>query len=269
MRRLAIGLLGAALLLGALAVVVLRSRLDGLVQEAIETRGSALTQTAVRVESVSLSLHRATATLRGFSIANPPGYTAPSALTVDEATVSVALGTVLSNRLVMRNVEISGPRVFYEVNAEGTANIDVLREAIEGAADAEDHSTATATPAPASSRRAHKRQRRFLVERFGLSRGEVHIDTHATGGAEHVETLEAFELTDIGAARGGATPKQVARTIAVALARDIALSVAAGEIERALGKTVGGPLGDAIKKGGAEALGGKGLGDVLERVFGR
>jgi hypothetical protein len=205
--------------------------------------------------------------LRGFSIANPPGYRAASALVVEEAAVAVALGTAFSDRLLVRRVDISGPRVFYEINAEGTANLDLIRKAIESGPDAGGRAAA-ATPAPGGARKARGRHPRMLIEHFSLARGEVHVDTRAAGGREYVQTLEAFELTGIGADGAGATPKQVARTIVAALARDVALSLAAGEIERALGKTVGGPLGDAIKKGGAETLG-KGIGDVLDKMRSR
>ncbi len=270
MRRLAIGL-AAALLLGAVVLLITLSFLDDVVRREIETRGSALTRTEVRIESVSLSLRRGTATLRGFSVANPPGYRAASALVVDEAAVDVELGTLFADRLVVRRIDINGPRVFYEIDAEGTANLDVIRKAIESGPDAGEPGAA-ATPSaprsPAGSRKARGRQPRMLIERFSLERGEVHIDTSATGGRAHVQTLEAFELTGIGADGAGATPEQVARTIVAAIVRDVALSLAAGEIERALGKTVGGPLGDVIKKGGAEALG-KGIGNVLDKVLGR
>ncbi|MGD9763513.1 MAG: hypothetical protein AB7V27_07360 [Candidatus Binatia bacterium] len=264
MRRIWIAI-GVVLLIGAAAAFTVRQRLDEALRRGIEERGSALTQTAVRVDSVSVSLLGGTAAVRGLSVANPPGYSAASALTIEEAMLDVQLGTILADPVFVRTIRITAPRVFYEVDAQGTANIDVIRNAIERAQETPARDPA-ATPEP--RRRGHpKAERRFIIARFNLERGEVHVDARAVGGKDLAQTLEAFELTGIGAERGGATPEEAALTIATAMARDVALSVAAGQLERALGKKVGGPLGDAIKKGGAEVLG-KDLGGMLDRMFG-
>ena len=70
-RRTVLIALGAIAALGVGVGVLVYEGLDATVRRVIEARGAALTHTAVRVESVHVSLRDGTATLRGLTIANP------------------------------------------------------------------------------------------------------------------------------------------------------------------------------------------------------
>jgi hypothetical protein len=107
-----------------------------------------------------------------------------------------------------------------------------------------------------------------IIELLALHDGELHVDARAAGGPQAAEKLPGFELTGIGARQGGATPAEAGRIVITALARDVAIAVAATQVERYLGKELGGPLGEAIKRGGAEVIE-KGLGDLLDEMMGK
>ena len=70
--------IGAAVIAVGLLFVV--ARLDDVVQGVIERRAAALTGTPVHVDGVEIALGEGRATLRGLTVANPPGFTAPNAL---------------------------------------------------------------------------------------------------------------------------------------------------------------------------------------------
>jgi len=248
----------------AVAVVVALGRLDGIVQRAIETRGSALTQTAVRVGSVHVSLHEGWATLQGLSIANPPGFTAPYAFELGEITVRIAVGSVFSDPLVIEEIGIAAPRVTCELDAAGKSNVDGIRRAVESSAH---HAKRGGTPGPHDRAAPAAAERRLIIERLALHDGEVYVDARAVGGPEQREKLPGFELTDIGVKHGGATPAEVGRIVVTALARDVAVAVAATQVERYIGKQFGGPAGELLKKGGSEAIR-RGLGDALDKLLG-
>jgi uncharacterized protein involved in outer membrane biogenesis len=248
--------------IAAVAVVVTLSSLDAIVKHAIESHGSAMTQTAVRVGSVDVSLREGMATLRNLTIANPPGFTAPNAFELDEITVHLDVASVASDPLVIKEIRIAAPRVTCELNGAGVSNVEVIRRAVEG----KDHPSGAGASAGAEARKPEPADgRRLVIETLALRDGEVYVDARAVGGPEQHEKLPGFELTGIGGTQG-ATPAEVGRVVAAALARDVAVAVAATQVERWIGKELGGPAGDLMKKGGAEAIR-KGLGDVLDKLL--
>ncbi len=247
----------------AVAVLVTLSGLDAIVKNAIESHGSAMTQTAVQVGSVDVSLGNGMATVRNLTIANPPGFTAPYAFELGEITVHIAVSSVASDPLVIKEIRIAAPRVTCELNSAGVSNVEVIRRAVEG----KDHHADPSGPSAAGGRKSEPSTgRRLIIETLALRDGEVYVDARAVGGPEQHEKLPGFELTDIGGKQGGATPAEVGRIVVIALAQDVAVAVAATQLERWVGKEIGGPAGDLIKRGGAEAIR-KGLGDVLDRLL--
>ncbi|HSP96407.1 MAG TPA: hypothetical protein VL049_04065 [Candidatus Dormibacteraeota bacterium] len=258
--------IGAAVI--AVGVLFVVARLDSVVQGLVERRGSALVGTAVSVEAVEIALADGRATLRGLSIANPQGFSAPNALTLSEVEVGLDIRSLLADPLVIDTISIVEPHVFYEVNGDGAANIDVIRRNVEAGRRADEAGPADATPVP----RPHRRERgagarKLIIHLLELREGQVTIDAAAAGGSARTETLPAFELTSIGVKQGGASPAEVGRIVLVAVARDVAVAVAADELEKVVGKHLGGLLGDAIKKGGSSAIEG-GLGGVLDGLLG-
>lgn len=291
-RHVAIAL-GGALALLALAALVALVALDGMLRRGLETRASALLGTPVTIEHAEVALLEGRAALHGLRVANPPGYRIPHAVTVESVSAELSLWSLLGGPIVIRGLGIAGPEVFVEIAADGRSNLDVIRRHLDGrrsraappsagrtsAADipAAPSGTPHAAPSPAAARLLTPRPpaadrrggRRFIIERFRLERGRVHLDARAAGGPRRSETLEAFELTGLGAGTpGGATSRQLLREIAAAVARDVALSAAASQLERWLGGEVGGPLGDLLRRGGTTAIE-QGFGGMLDKLLRR
>ena len=254
--------IGAAVI--AFGVLLLVARLDDVVQGLIERRGSALTGTAVRIESVEIALASGRATLRGLTVANPPGFTAPNVLSLQAVEVGIDVRSLLADPLVFDAIHVVAPHVFYEVNAAGTANIDVIRRTVEGAAPGPSDAANAPPPAERPRRRGNAARRKVIVHLLELREGQV---TLAGSKGQRTEELPPFELTAIGVKQGGVPPAEAGRIILVAVARDVAVAVAADEFEKAVGKHLGGLLGDVVKKGGSEAIG-QGLGGVLDQLLG-
>jgi hypothetical protein len=279
--------LWAAGIVAALAVVVfvVLQAVDVIAARAIERRGSAMTGTAVQVDGVDISLAAGHATVRGLTVANPSGFANPNAFELGEVHVELNVASLFGNLLMIQEVSIGAPRVFLELNAEGRSNVEVIRDAVEeaarrekearrGAADPAPPPTSEPLPIPVPTADlpapppADPSGRRVIIELLALHDGELHVDARAAGGPQAAEKLPGFELTGIGARQGGATPAEAGRIVITALARDVAIAVAATQVERYLGKELGGPLGEAIKRGGAEVIE-KGLGDLLDEMMGK
>ena len=125
MKKLFIGLLVLALLLGA-GLYYLVSNLDAIVKRGIETAGTDALGTDVRVESVAIDLSAGSATLSGFSIANPQGFSNQDMVRFDELSVTLDLGSLRSDVIRISSIRSVNPYVLYEL--QGTqSNIDAVR----------------------------------------------------------------------------------------------------------------------------------------------
>lgn len=125
MKKLFIGLLVLALLLGA-GLYYLVSNLDSIVQRSIETAGTDTLGTDVRVDAVAIDLSAGSATLSGFSIANPDGFSNQDMVRFDELSVTLDLGSLRSDVIRITSIRSVNPYVLYEL--QGTrSNIDAVR----------------------------------------------------------------------------------------------------------------------------------------------
>lgn len=108
-------------------VVLLVNNLDGMVRRAIEVSGTNALGTEVRVSSVDLDLAAGTATLSGFSIANPEGFSNEDMLRFDELYLALDLASLNTDVIRVNSIRTVNPFVRYEM--QGTrSNLDVVRE---------------------------------------------------------------------------------------------------------------------------------------------
>ena len=101
----------------AVAVFILGS-LDKLIQEAIETYGSEMTQTRVALNEVEIDLASGMGALRGLSIGNPAGFNTPTSIKLGVISVTVDTATVASDPVVIKEIVIGNPDVTYEIGPE-------------------------------------------------------------------------------------------------------------------------------------------------------
>jgi hypothetical protein len=203
-------------------VTYIFTNLDSLVKAAIEKYGSQATKTAVRVSSVKIKLTNGEGSLRGLTIANPSGFSFPSIITLDNISVRIDVKSVAGTPVIIDNVLVSGPEVFYEMKEDGTANVDVLRKNLA---------------ASGSSREGQPQKKgkevRLRVRKLVFEKGKVHVRI-AKSIANTIE-LPRLELADIGE-QSGASPEEIARIIAIALTKETARVVARTQGERLLRK---------------------------------
>lgn len=142
-------LLGTFIVIGCgigLGVYYLVTNLDSLVKAAIEKYGSQATQTAVRVESVAIKLTDGAGTIRGLSVANPAGFAAPLAFSLGSIHTRIDTRSLAKDIIVIDEVAISGPQVFYELNAERHGNLTVLKDNLSAGVPAKSSKSADNKP---------------------------------------------------------------------------------------------------------------------------
>src|SRR5271169_6599360 len=103
MKKLALRLGLAVLVLLILAILVIGLFLDAAVRRGIITVGPMLTKVDIQLKSVSLSLLSGSGTLKGLVVGNPEGYKSPSSIQVGSATLALQPMSILADKIVIKS----------------------------------------------------------------------------------------------------------------------------------------------------------------------
>ncbi len=179
-------------------VLLLRSNLDALVKVAIGRYGSEVTGTRVSLDSVELSLGDGKGTIRGLTVANPPGFSSGNAFELDEITFVVDLGSIAANPIVLKELLVISPRVSYEKNAEGKGNLDVIVDNLK---------KQEGEPSSQGPEEPRGEAQRLKIDRFVFEAGQMKI-TAPQLKEPLEEELPAINLSNVGGANGG-TPSEI------------------------------------------------------------
>src|SRR5262245_21709198 len=96
-----------------------------------ERYGSEATQVAVHVDAVAVSLLGASAAINDLTVANPSGFSSANAFRLGEVRVLLNRGTLLSNPMVIDEISIVAAQVHFELDGNGTSNIDAIRRQLK------------------------------------------------------------------------------------------------------------------------------------------
>ncbi len=217
--------LAFVLAIGGIVVYVL-TNINSIVKAAIEKYGSEATKTAVRVSSVKIDLRNGEGAVLRLKVANPDGYSFPSIITLDNIAVRIEVNSVTSTPIVIDSILIAGPEVFYEVKENGIANVDVLKKNITSSAP---------TSKEQSQKKSKGKEIKLTIKKLVFEKGKVHVRIAKLVDKPYTVDLPRLELTDIGK-NGGATPAEIARMMATALAEETAKAVARTQGERLIRK---------------------------------
>ena len=203
------GLLAAA----AIAAVVMYMKLGSIVKITVETLGPQMTQTEVRLKSVSLSPFSESGRIRGLFIGNPAGFKTPSAFQLHSVRMFVDINSLRADRVVVREIVVDGPEVTLEGSLSGS-NLSRIQENVE--------SFGLALP-------------KVEIGIFKVTNGKLNLSLTALGGKSLSVPLPDIELRDIGRKSGGATAGEAAKEMFGAVT-GAALKAAAGMVKGLFGK---------------------------------
>ncbi len=130
MKKVLIALVVVLVLLAG-GIYFVFSNLDSLVETAIETAGSRTLGTDVQVDSVSLDLLAGSASIYGFSIANPAGFTDETLASFEELSVVIDVQNLSADNIHIFSIVSRSPHVFYE-NRDDRTNTDTITERLGG-----------------------------------------------------------------------------------------------------------------------------------------
>jgi len=239
MKKLLIAVV-ALLLVVAGGLFFVWSSLDGIVKTAIETYGSEATKTEITVADVKLKLEEGSAMIGGLNVANPKGFTDKHIFRLGAISTKIDTATVTKNPVVIDELIISSPEVFYEIDHAGASNVDALKRNL-----------GASSSAAASDKQASGEEVKVIIRRLVVEGGKASLRIAALGGQEKSVTLPRILLTDIGKKSGGATGMEVAQILSSAMLKNVQGAVAGAGMQQYLGKSA-----DMLKQGGMDTLGG-------------
>src|ERR1035438_10430979 len=168
MKIIILGIVIVIVVLVVVGAIVVGSHLGDIVKSGLETVGPKVTQTSLKVDTVSVSLLGGSAGVNGLVLGNPEGYKAPSSISIGKAAVSLSPGSILSDKIVVRSVEVHDAEITFEGNQLGANNLAKIMDNVNALTPAADKA---ATNAPAAAAPGEKKPAKKLeVDDFRSAR---------------------------------------------------------------------------------------------------
>ena len=169
------------------------NNLDSLVKNAIEKYGSEATQTAVRVESVKITLKEGSSVINGLSVANPAGFEAKYAFSLGKIGNKISIDSLGKDVLVIDDITIRAPEVYFEVNKKRQTNLNELKKNLLGTAPASTSKKQTKTKSD---------EPRLILKRVHFSQGKIFAKVAPLNNKEYQLKLPEILLRNLGGSKG-------------------------------------------------------------------
>jgi hypothetical protein len=262
-KKILIGIVAGLLVVIIATVIVVGFFLGDVVKAGMETVGPKVTQTTLTVGAVHVGILTGAGGVDNLVLGNPDEYKAksPNAISVGKAAVSLAPASLLSDKIVIKSVEVRAPEISFDGNPFGANNLQKIMDnvnAFTGGGNAKSASTNAAAP-PAEKKAGKKLE----VDDFLITGAKVHFN-----GA--TLPLPDIHFSDLGKGPDGITAgdltQKVLSEITVASVKAVADS--ATKLGKDAANAATGAVNDAVNSAGknlgdsASKLG-KGLGNLL------
>ena len=225
--RIALIIAGVVFVIIAAALIFVWTNLDRIVKAAIERYGSEATQTAVRVDSVTIRLASGEGAIAGVTVANPKGFTTPHAFSLGKISTRIDTRTITKSPIVIDEIRIAAPQIVYEMNQSGASNIGLLKKNIQRSAG---------TPKKTKKEnKASGNEPKVRIKKLIIESGRIDVRVAALGDRPRKATLRRLVLRDIGGTKG-ATPSEIASQVMGILVDETVRTVGKKSAERYLEK---------------------------------
>ena len=159
--------------------LIITFSLDQIVKSGIESYGSEMTGTEVRVESVSISPISGKGTINGLTIANPDDFEGESMMSINELSISLDVLSLLSDEILIHEIIVRESGFYVEQSVAGN-NVLKIMDNIDAVADSE------------------SAESNMIIERFYMENAEIFVGSTIGEDVEASYVVESLELRDIG-----------------------------------------------------------------------
>lgn len=231
MKKTLLAILAFIIVVPILLVLSVVIFVDPLVRVAVEKGGSAALKVPVHLNSASIHFS-GSASLTGFDVGNPPGYTEPQSVRFDRVDASVLPSTLFREVIEIDELRVVKPDLTLEF-AGTKSNLSALM----------DNVGRTEQPA-AQEKKAPGRK--FIIHKLTIEEAGARFRSDLIPGGAKSVTLPTLTVENVGTAEGGATFGQVLGTILQQLGGG-ALKAGQGLVPTELLNDLGSKLGEGVK----------------------
>ncbi len=244
-----VGIVLAVIVVLVIAAVLF---LDFLVVKTVRTVGPEITGTPVELKDVSIGIFTGRVELNGLALGNPEGYSHPNAFELEKLVLHVDLGTVLSKKIVVREITVKGMAVDFEANLKGSSNLIDIKNNVDKKLNS---GKETAKPAEKKQEAAPKEEKEAPKVVIGL----IDVsDVKVRFGSAVAIPIMGIRMENV----GERTPMEVINEFFAQLLKNISVEAAnkglknvgdaAGKALNDVGSSANKALNDALSKSNAE-----------------
>ena len=205
MKKIIIRISAVLILLVVVALVVVFFSLNSIVKKAVETVGPKMTKVEVRLGAADISPFSGSGKLSKLFVGNPEGYKTPYAIQMDSIKVSVQIGSVTKDTIVVNEINVQSPEISFDGGLSGNNLSKILDNLKSASADSTSgKSNTVATPT------GPKKEKKIMVKDFVVQGAKIHLNI--TGLGVPISTtapIPDIHLQNVGTAEGGLTPEQL------------------------------------------------------------
>ena len=156
---------------------------------------------ACTLARVELALTQGRGDIKGLTVDNPPAYSSPYFLKIDDLTLAIDLGALAGRVPVVKEALVDAAHLNAEQHGQ-TTNLTDIEQRVTGA----DMGPKSKSQAGAND------EGRIIIDRFRLTHGRVTLTSDLL---KHPEDLELADVSidGIGRASGGVTYEQAAKAV--------------------------------------------------------
>lgn len=243
MKKIILRIVIVLVVLLILAFIAVGFFLDSIVKRGVETIGPRLAKVEIKLDAVSLSLFSGGGKVKGLVVGNPEGYKTPSAINVGLASLSLVPGSLLSDKIVIKTVNVQAPEITFETDLRHN-NLSQILDNLQAATGGSDKSAPAPKDQPAQEKSA-KPAKKLEVDDFLISDGKIHVSASVLGGQALTVPLPTIHMTDLGKDSDGITAAELMKRVLTEVEK--AAAEAAKGAAGNLGKTAGDLTKDAGK----------------------
>lgn len=205
--------------LAALAVILvvggllLGSNLETIIKAAVEKYGTEATLGTTKLANVKLDLSEGKASLEGFTLANPDGFSNDVAISFSNISVEIYKDSIIGDGPIkIRQILIKKPMITYEVNEDGSNNLKTFQKNIVAFSGKLDKQKAKETAE--GKKEAKKKERNFVIEEIVIRDGNLKIKHALLKDAKIADIdLPPIHMFHIGHGENGITPAILAHRV--------------------------------------------------------
>lgn len=194
------------------AFLVVTLSLDYLVKSEIESMGTEMTQTSVTVDNVSVSPFSGSGTIEGLKVKNPDGFESEYAIVIQNFDISIDLGSILTDTLVINEILIGEPD-FSVIQKVPENNLRMLMNNMNESMGESSSSSSS-----------------MIIEQLLIENGRVTVTPNIGGKRSATVEMGTVELQGIGR-EGTIATKDVVRQVASKLINEALNAALSGQLD--------------------------------------